>query len=318
MGRTIVDPVHLPSIQLTCLYEGDTDKLQRWISVHLDRWITEGIVSTYRFQEASTFRPVDMPETKLLEDYQVLLILLTPELFYDPWLTGPNGRRLVDLHKHKELFVLPIRCYELEVDLSPLRRIDSYPKYGKAILHGHKEDIVKSLDLLFEELNAPVEDYRHHLRLRAKDWEQARITNSHKAFSEFCQKYPYTSLGRQAKQKANQLAEDKLWENAYKLNTVNALFAYLKDGPLQEHRDEAIQRILRLSTDLKDQYHSAISGSDHLGLTLQYLMNSEQGIAEHPTEKKLYQQLLRCVRMAVLVTSEVKTISFWSVSYYNR
>ena len=278
--------MHLPAVQLTCLYEGDTDKLQRWIAVHLERWKADGVVSTYRFQEASTFRPVDMPENKLLEDYQVVLVLLTPELFYDPWLMGPNGERLVDLHKHKELFVLPIRCYELEVDLSPFRRIDAFPKFGKPILYGHKEVIVKSLDLLFEELDAPLEDYRHYLRLKAKDWEQARMENSHRSYLAFAQQYPYTALSRKARKQADQMAEDKLWETACRLDTINALFTYLKDAPLQQHRQKAIEHILQLSGDLKDQYKAAISGSDHLGLTLQYLMNSERGIAEQPTEKK--------------------------------
>lgn len=83
------------------------------------------------------------------------------------------------------------------------------------------------------------------------DWAAALASNSRKAYSDFCLKYPISQYSDQALEKLEFLEEKDAWYKVRK-NREADLLRYLRDNPHSPYRDEALQLIEHLQLESTD------------------------------------------------------------------
>ncbi|MEM9991315.1 MAG: hypothetical protein AAF738_06085, partial [Bacteroidota bacterium] len=234
------------NIHLECMYAATDEVLQVQLAAHLDQLRQDSIIDSIHYQLLQNYQAI---EAERLEQTDIYLILVSADFLATDFMPSMKRKELMELQQSDALRMILVRLRPCHIEESLWKGVPQLPENGEPITGEHWHNTDKGLMTVVNSIKKIAQERRTWKEQLENDW--ARTKNSKKAasFGQFLKNYPQSRYNAEAATQKAHLEEEGLWEKVTRTGNMDNLFKYLQQAPLQEYREEALERILDIRED---------------------------------------------------------------------
>ena len=241
----------------------------------------EGYVDVVEYYPVEKLNRKDLE--KMEEEVDLYFFVVTTDLIASAFCNGAFFKQIKARHHVKQIRIIPILFRRTALYDTFFSRITSAPANGKPVENAYWASRDEALNEAFGEMRTICFEYRQMKDRKERDWDRVIKQADPAEYRQFLQRYPHSTYEKAAQVAIQELTEENLWEKAQRLNTVDAYYTYLKEGPIKKYRFEAAARIRALEKDT-DRHWKEVQTKDHLVMYMDYYLQNPGG--KHTKEAK--------------------------------
>ena len=124
------------------------------------------------------------------------------------------------------------KVYSIKVSpfISEMEFLDKIPTFPE---NSHLEDpkwdhLHDALEDIYNEVDGCLKEEQQRQHAIDKQWQKAEYWNSKEEYAEFCKHFKYSEYTETAKERRDQLTEEKLWNTISEVDSMRGYFMYLQ------------------------------------------------------------------------------------------
>jgi len=234
---------------LLCLCALEEVYLLPHLESHFKLLENQRLIDSFNVLSINEAQALQMDYKYIRQEVDVLVLLLSTSFLATDFGQQHILSNLYKLHYGKTMLLLPILVHPCEVANTPLQRVAIFPSNHLPISSNQWDDVQQALYVAIFEIKPLVSDFKIKKEQLEAAWKEVEQSKSVSTIDNFLNLYPYSKYQNPAKKIRNQALEEQLWSKALLTPTLENLLEYLKSAPLQNHKEEAISKIIKLEED---------------------------------------------------------------------
>jgi hypothetical protein len=264
------------------------------LEARLNLLIDDNLLGNLRFKTLQAFNLRDKTIDSLLQLPSCLICLISPNFIYAIRRDDYLWTELVAAHQNQALLILPILAEDCGNSKHPFLGI-TVPQTPLVTMR-LQIDYTEQLSNLLTYCGQRLAEIITRFSTVEKHWKRAQEIHDVRGYQDFSERFKGCKYEGEAEKRRAELLEEELWESAVAYDDTKHYLHYLKESPLELHRDKAVERIIEIELEF-DFIKKDVEENEDLGLLFDYKSRFRKQIDTAWVQERMFIALADTVRL---------------------
>ena len=260
-------------IYLECLYTEADESLKDRFAAHLEVLRKAGFIDGIHYQHIKEYPGI---ESDRLAHTDIYIFLVSADLLASEFMQSIKLKEILDLNDANFLELVLVLLRPCDLEQSIFSEADFFPNNNEAVISEYWHNADQAFLAVADELKVIAEDRRVAKGELEGDWKRTQGSRNVKVYDNFLKNHPDSKYSPQARDEKDLIREEQLWVKVSRNSNMDTLFKYLQQAPLQDYREEALDRIIQIRKDEETSWKDA-KNSEEVAFYMEYRQRFPEG-----------------------------------------